>query len=535
MSLMDSVTLGNGETETANMEKQLRQQVTDGLIDVCIAPEPTQGIEPSSNESPTLFVKSDLAQVPIKGHEPEHIDRCDEEVEPEKKEASSENNQAIMTASEEEPEDCASELNDRVPRVNNPLPEPVDEAASLDDYIQSAERAVLPEWHWRPTIFNNGQLGNLPTLEQGPTNRIMIFCGKFNPPHRGHLELLCHAFMRTDARTIAVMILPGIHSSSPRPIASNGTSTILSSKRIMELWQDEILGRFAWVWPSERDDHVLFVDKIIELARCDGFDLVFTTLIRSDHQRIESGAGGWGSGGVISSDITRPAGFLSETWASPRPLHGWSKWRHTSQASPFLRISGPKEMVNCPQWPCWVCWKLGKYYPEYFRDDFVEDARCLAGDARGITKRCHEGKGVIWRSYHHWEGRWMWFLSSGRVYPDDPRRTLISSTNIRSLLETASPDDAFEKIKDTVLNPTSLLEFLGLRKGKRNVSEEEASKVSAKKHKYSDDYIQIEEVAVMDGDAFEYGDDEVGNNKDMDNKDMAEKKKTGDPVDGGTY
>jgi hypothetical protein len=92
----------------------------------------------------------------------------------------------------------------------------------------------------------------------------------------------------------------------------------------------------------------------------------------------------------------------------------------------------------------------------------------LAGDARGIIQRCHEGQGVIWTALHpisdpaYLSGHRKWFLSSGREYPIDPRRVDVSSTKIRQALEFGQQKDIYVKIKDMALNPRRLLQILGL-------------------------------------------------------------------------
>jgi hypothetical protein len=92
----------------------------------------------------------------------------------------------------------------------------------------------------------------------------------------------------------------------------------------------------------------------------------------------------------------------------------------------------------------------------------------LAGDARGIIQRCHEGQGVIWRTLHTSEGSvvptglWKWFLSSGREYPTDSRRVAVSSTKIREVLQMTTKEGMYDRLKVLALNPRLLLQILGL-------------------------------------------------------------------------
>lgn len=91
----------------------------------------------------------------------------------------------------------------------------------------------------------------------------------------------------------------------------------------------------------------------------------------------------------------------------------------------------------------------------------------LAGDARGIIRRCHEGKGAMWVSSRWCDDGWqhMWFLPSGRKYPTDASRPTISATMIRKVFGTTPSEEIGERVKDLVMKPGELAKMLELRRG----------------------------------------------------------------------
>ena len=68
------------------------------------------------------------------------------------------------------------------------------EMQPLASYIQQAyshESVDIPQ---PATDQMFGPPETAPRLDQTRTNRIMVYPGSFNPPHRGHLHLLNHAY-----------------------------------------------------------------------------------------------------------------------------------------------------------------------------------------------------------------------------------------------------------------------------------------------------------------------------------------------------
>jgi hypothetical protein len=62
----------------------------------------------------------------------------------------------------------------------------------------------------RTEIFDYGIAHQSPCLKFGRINRILLYPGCFNPPHRDHFEILRHGFGKRDRDIciIAAIVLP---------------------------------------------------------------------------------------------------------------------------------------------------------------------------------------------------------------------------------------------------------------------------------------------------------------------------------------
>lgn len=247
------------------------------------------------------------------------------------------------------------------------------DSADFEQYIIRAEKLVPGHVPARGPIFRRAPGVPLPKLVKDVPNRVIIFAGCFNPPHKAHFELLCHTFFRADYNTIAAMLMVGDDSTLTHKDFVNvgNRSLILSKAQRIELWEDGVLGRFTWAWSGRQNDVDVFIAHIQDLAEKDGFALSFTQIFGADHIRaLEAGERGWGTGSAITSDISRPVGFMASGVGKPPRVDkaGWSEWRQT--LPPTYVPEG--KVPHCSQWPCWTCWKMGEVFPEYFTTDFQE-------------------------------------------------------------------------------------------------------------------------------------------------------------------
>jgi hypothetical protein len=84
----------------------------------------------------------------------------------------------------------------------------------------------------------------------------------------------------------------------------------------------------------------------------------------------------------------------------------------------------------------------------------------LGGIAIDLRCRCHKGDGVIWWCVRDDTSGPTWYISSGRRYPKDERRSAIRSTKIRQVLDEISWYKQYDKIKRMALNPDKSIFFL---------------------------------------------------------------------------
>lgn len=151
-------------------------------------------------------------------------------------------------------------------------------SAKLDHYIHAAERACLGRTVTPSPVFAHATTA--PTLRNDRPNKVIVYGGRFSPPHIGHMSLLCHAFAVTDDTVIAAMIVP-LH-----PVTNNTTLKLSKAYRKV-LWQHDVLGRFAWVFQDPtpctgdrrltRNDEHNRVSRLIQdmkrQAKRDGYNL----------------------------------------------------------------------------------------------------------------------------------------------------------------------------------------------------------------------------------------------------------------------
>ena len=260
-------------------------------------------------------------------------------------------------------------------------PEGSIKTANLEDYILLAERICLPRYP-RQQIFRRAPHVQSPTLRSDRENRVLVFPGSFNPPHLGHAALLWHTYLCLDDKTIAAMILPmrtASASASKKKLTKaanprDGRAFKLSSHQRAQLWQDEVLSRFIWVWPADGcEGSSAFLRCMQKLTEADGFKLAFPSLHGGDHfKRFRPGGDlGWGTGSVVTSDMGRRVDFIKEPIENVT-LPDCKKWK-------MMRASKSEcTGNNATGRPCWPCKKLRSVCAEFFETtngEYLEEAK----------------------------------------------------------------------------------------------------------------------------------------------------------------
>ncbi|KAK7749056.1 hypothetical protein SLS62_008451 [Diatrype stigma] len=231
---------------------------------------------------------------------------------------------------------------------------------SLEAYIRSA----LPPGDKRTRVFHDAPGRTPPTLSRDHANRILLFNGCFNPPHRGHLALLEDAFHHSgeDLHAIAAVVLVAseeyLRWKFHRPRAE-GRDVHLSDAQRIQLWEGELgATNNNWCLAYPEDQWWEVSDRLKrDLAR-DGFELEFVRVAGGDKVGLRSQAHGqWNCRTLITSDICRRVDFFDGGGKghgddggndSPATLKNHRPWREVKVADEILRERARQHVLHSP-------------------------------------------------------------------------------------------------------------------------------------------------------------------------------------------
>jgi hypothetical protein len=115
-----------------------------------------------------------------------------------------------------------------------------------------------------------------PMLHSNKMNRILIYHGSFNPPHRGHLACISHAFYRAPAHLNIIAAIVQVTTDDyllNTKFKDSDESIQLSHADRRKLWNTEST-RPEWLWcypNGESPDLGAFIDDVGEKALAKGF------------------------------------------------------------------------------------------------------------------------------------------------------------------------------------------------------------------------------------------------------------------------
>jgi len=245
----------------------------------------------------------------------------------------------------------------------------------LATYIKAATSKLHHESMPLKPIFGAEITGYTPTLKHGRVNRVLLYPGCFNPPHKGHLALLTQGYHRSgsDLNIVAAIVIPLNNEMLSAKFGLTGENLQLSQHERVRLWRGHRPSSWFWVYDETlKKDWGSFQRALVTAATSDGFNLEFALLCGPDHVApnvISPHA--WGCNTIVVGEADRPATF-----------------------NPILGLP-PQRLQNCHPW------ELVPVDERFLRRDVEKRAKLfLSGTittASGITKNNYN-RGKIWMS-----------------------------------------------------------------------------------------------------------------------------------------
>ncbi|KAI1772604.1 hypothetical protein F4818DRAFT_133474 [Hypoxylon cercidicola] len=224
----------------------------------------------------------------------------------------------------------------------------------LDQYVRRAARpdphAAIDDddYDYEPQSSSRPK----PALSRHGTNRVLLYNGCFNPPHRGHLAHLVHAYRHAgaDLRVVGAVVLvagDGYLRWKFGGRSSTGTLRLPEAQRV-RLWNEELAagdggdgGAGDWTWVLREDDWPRVVGNLERLFRRDGLDVEFVRLAGGDKVGVRDVQHGiWGCRVTLTTDVSRPVDFHDGGGGLPGTLDGHGPWRLVQEAS--CRAAAPE-------------------------------------------------------------------------------------------------------------------------------------------------------------------------------------------------
>ncbi|KAF2436825.1 hypothetical protein EJ08DRAFT_673961 [Tothia fuscella] len=259
-----------------------------------------------------------------------------------------------------------------LPRTKATEPRP------LSPYISRSIEPVAPETERkqkkrRPKklspLFAPNQYGQEPMLLPGFTNRILLYVGSFNPPHRGHFDFLERVF-KSNPFNVAAIVLPLSCLKHKFNRTGEIAFPILSVEERKRLWQDDGLKEWYWTCTLGIRPFRAILIKLKALLAEDGFDVEFDGLLGPDHVSVNDMNGGaWycEDGHLLLSDQTRAADFVKDNGELLQIRH-CSKWEdmvlHPTQVARLAEIKADLIFTSAdpPEDRDRIAWRLNREF-----------------------------------------------------------------------------------------------------------------------------------------------------------------------------
>jgi hypothetical protein len=151
---------------------------------------------------------------------------------------------------------------------------------SLKYYLQEAYKEVR--------LTSDAQLNTLQQLngflQFDRENLILVYGGSFNPPHRGHVEVLLSGLQK-EVAAIAIVILPSEDFHLRHKVAKSHPEFFLHMERRADIWNaiPSIPKTKVWVWSTTWYPFKPFTEALTRITQADGFKVAFSHMIGPDN------------------------------------------------------------------------------------------------------------------------------------------------------------------------------------------------------------------------------------------------------------
>jgi hypothetical protein len=180
----------------------------------------------------------------------------------------------------------------------------------------------------------------VPLLSRDKVNRVITYHGAFNPPHVGHLGVLCHAFQSSsDLNIVAGLVYPvHVRHIKAKNYYSN-RRLVLSEEQRSELWERDVhFPMWAFAPRNKQDMRKDFETEIARAAKEDGYEIRYIGVAGPDHWDVDNPRRHLYSSfsEYLITDATRRASFVSPDGV-PQPMKHYTSWQRL-KLDPELRV-----------------------------------------------------------------------------------------------------------------------------------------------------------------------------------------------------
>ncbi|KAF2440211.1 hypothetical protein P171DRAFT_476517 [Karstenula rhodostoma CBS 690.94] len=279
------------------------------------------------------------------------------------------------------------------------------------------------------------------TLQSGSENLLLVYGGSFNPPHRGHIDVILSG-LRPEVAAVALVILPSEDWHLKDKISNSHPDFFLPQKRRAELLGSiqSIPRARVWVWTATWYPFKPFCKALFRLTKADGFKLAFARLVGPDNLDTKAPLNimPYAFPGVLVTNRARyiASHFLSD--GKPVRWNGFGDWsRSTHSFGDDGGQAGEAEIV------LWTCTGVCDHNPP----------QVVCQDDEGETSQAEVVLGTCGVAFDSNPARKGYYLQYSKHVSTD-----ISSTNLRlDLVQNHLPSEA----RLNQLSNDALLELLG--------------------------------------------------------------------------